>query len=100
MPTTVLTKVHATWPGSTGRSPTTNVQPHRSQLASSDLVWMDGILLTSPARTVFDVARSAPWFRAVPVADSTLRLRLCTASDPTAVLASNSRTPAPSGRGE
>lgn len=54
---------------------------------------MDGIFLTSPARTVFDVARSAPWFRAVPVADSTLQLRLCTASDLAAVLGSDSRAP-------
>ena len=93
MPNTMLPKVHATWPGSTGRSSTANVRPHRSRLAERDLVLVDGILVTSPARTVFDVARSAPWWRAVPVADSALQLRLCSVSDLTSVLDSNSRTP-------
>ncbi|QNK80880.1 hypothetical protein [Nakamurella sp. PAMC28650] len=93
MPHTVLARVHATWPASTGRSSTANVRPHRSQLDGPDVAWLEGIQVTSPARTVFDVARSAPWWRAVPVADSALQLRLCSVADLAAVLASNTRTP-------
>ena len=93
MPALHLPKVHATWPGSPGRGATTNVIPHRSQLRDLDLVLADGVLVTSVARTVFDIARSAPWTIAVAAVDSALHLALCTAEELAEVLEAARRTP-------
>ena len=54
---------------------------------------VDGVLITSPARTVFDVARSLPWEYGVAAADSALRLGLCSAEDLLDVLEAAARTP-------
>lgn len=77
LPAGLPSRVHLTWPGSPGRSPTPNVTPHRGRLGPADLVLLEGLLVTSVARTVFDVGRLGDWPRAIAAADSALHLRLC-----------------------
>lgn len=48
---------------------------------------VDGLQLTSPSRTVVDVARSADFATALTVADAALRAQLCTADELDAELA-------------
>lgn len=81
LPARPPSRVHLTWPGSPGRSPTPTVTPHRGCLSAVDLVVLDGVLATSVARTVFDVGRLGDWQRAIAAADSALRLRLCSRDD-------------------
>ncbi|MET3806752.1 hypothetical protein ABIB25_003772 [Nakamurella sp. UYEF19] len=73
LPPINLVRVHATWPGSAGRRGTSNIHPHRGLLDETDLVIVDGTLVTSVARTVFDIARTAMPSVAVAAADSALR---------------------------
>ena len=81
---------HATWPSSAGRGATTSVIPHRSRLDSAaDVVRLDGVLVTTVARTLFDIARSAEPGVAVAMADTALRRDVVTTSELAAVLAAN-----------
>ena len=93
LPAGGLSRVHLTWPGSPGRRATPHVTPHRGRLAASDLIEIDGVLLTSVARTVFDVARLGVWHRAIAVADSALRLLLCSREDFVDVIDRHHRVP-------
>jgi hypothetical protein len=52
------------------------VHLHAAPLAPDEIVEVDGIAVTSPARTVVDLARSLPFTAAVAVADAALRLGL------------------------
>ncbi len=81
LPAGLSSRIHLTWPGSPGRSGTPNVTPHRGRPDAADLVHLDGAIVTSVARTVFDVGRLGIWDRAIAVADSALRLRLCSRED-------------------
>lgn len=64
-------------PGSAGRAMTRNRRPqfvaHRLQLADEDVVVKDGVLLTSPARTWRDLARTLSLPDLVAAGDSLLR---------------------------
>ena len=51
---------------------------HRRDLAPEDVVLVDGLRLTTPLRTVLDLARSLPLEQAVAAADSALRSGLVT----------------------
>ncbi|QDP96230.1 type IV toxin-antitoxin system AbiEi family antitoxin domain-containing protein [Microlunatus elymi] len=53
-----------------------NVHVHGAPLADSDLAVVDGILVTSIARTVIDSARMLPVGRGVAMADAALHLEL------------------------
>lgn len=61
---------------------------HVAALASAEIVFGQDLLVTSPARTVLDLARSLPFEQAVVVADSALHLGLTTIDELHAALAS------------
>jgi hypothetical protein len=54
---------------------------HSAMIEDDELVHIDGVPLTSPARTVFDVACSVPFEQAVVVADAALHAKVTTPSD-------------------
>jgi hypothetical protein len=83
----LLPRVHVTWPASPGRRTTTNITPHRGRVPAQQLQVLDGVLITNPGRTVFDIGCSAPLPRAIAAADSALRLGLCSPDDLVKVLA-------------
>ena len=45
------------------------IRPLRSDLDETDIVTLDGLSITSPHRTAFDLARTEPWWRAVAAVD-------------------------------
>lgn len=81
-----LSRVHLTRPGRAGVNSTRWVHPHRAQLTDAELIAVDGITVTTVARTVLDVARSAPFTQSVVVADAALNSRATTADELAAVL--------------
>ena len=93
LPAGIPSRVHLTWPGSPGRAPTRNVTPHRGRLVAADLVLLDDALVTSVARTVFDVGRLGDWPRAIAAADSALHRRLCSREDLDGVLRRHRQVP-------
>ncbi|SDO28566.1 Transcriptional regulator, AbiEi antitoxin, Type IV TA system [Nakamurella panacisegetis] len=93
LPRVEFGRVHATWPSAAGRGRTTNINPHRSRLRDVDIAVVDGVLTTSPARTVFDIARSLPWEYGIAAADSVLHLGMCTSDDLFDALEAAARTP-------
>lgn len=80
-PTTVEVLGARGGPGSTG-----NVV-RRRVIQIPDAHEVDGLRLTSPSRTVLDVARSADFAAALTIADAALRAQLCTAAGLDAELA-------------
>lgn len=64
----VHTIVSTPRPGAAG-----GVIRHRGSLGDGDVVEINGLLVTSPARTVADVARTATFEQAVTIADAALR---------------------------
>ena len=52
------------------------VHLHAAGLVAADVVELDGVLLTSPARTIVDLARMLPFEQAVVVGDAALRFGL------------------------
>lgn len=88
-----LSKVHVTWPASPGRRTTTNTHPHRALLLADEQTIHHGLLVTTPARTVYDVARSGSFQSAVALADAALHARLCTKEDLEAICASRAGWP-------
>ncbi len=67
-----LRRCHVTRPGDSGGRRTTYLHLHRAELAPGEVVLVDGVRVTSPARTVVDVARTLPFEQAVAVADAAL----------------------------
>lgn len=84
---------HATWPSSAGRGATTSVIPHRGRLDAADVIRLDGVPVTTVARTLFDVARSAEAGVAVAMADTALRCGLVRAPDLEAMVAAHASRP-------
>jgi hypothetical protein len=76
---TPLDLVHITRsrPATGGRSG--SLLCHSSALGADEVVSVDGLEVTSPARTVADLARTLPFEQAVVAADGALRLALLTA---------------------
>jgi hypothetical protein len=64
-------RIHVTVDGNSGRS-TADVAVHLRKLANADVVERDGLCVTSVARTVLELAVSAPFTEAVTVADAAL----------------------------
>lgn len=81
-----LNRVHLTRPGRAGVNSTCCVHPHRAQLTDAELTSIDGIAVTTVARTVLDVARSAPFTQSVVVADAALHINATTAGELATVL--------------
>lgn len=54
---------------------------HAASLEADEIVVVDGLLVTSVARTVVDLARTTPLDRAVVPADQALRKRMVTRAD-------------------
>lgn len=71
-----LSKVHVTRPGRAGSATTAHVVPHRSSLTDEEITELDGVPVTTPARTVLDIARYHGFTRGVVVADAALRAGL------------------------
>lgn len=71
-----LERVHATRDGTGGGRVTRKVHVHRLPLDEREIVEVDGIRVTSVARTVHDIARSVAFEHAVVVADAALARRL------------------------
>ncbi len=67
-----LRRVHMTRPGNEGGHTSTRRHLHMGPLGPGDTVTRGGIVLTSAARTVVDVARTADLTRAVAIGDSAL----------------------------
>lgn len=69
-------RVEVTRAGARGGKNRGGVHLHAASLAAADVVELDGILLTSTARTVVDLARALPFEQAVVPGDAALRLGL------------------------
>jgi hypothetical protein len=67
-----LDRVHVTRRGAGGGRVSRGLHLHIAPLDPSDVVEIDGIAVTSVARTVIDLARSVPFTQAVVVADGAL----------------------------
>lgn len=67
-----LDRVHLTRGGRTGGRVAHDVHLHTAPLAPDETVLVDGVVATSPVRTVVDLARSAGFEAAVVVADAAL----------------------------
>jgi hypothetical protein len=66
-----ITRVHVTRPGEGQRRPLLHL--HCAPLTAADITLVDGIAVTSPARTVLDLARTVRMEYAVAAADQALR---------------------------
>ncbi|MBW0116584.1 hypothetical protein [Pseudonocardia abyssalis] len=69
-----LTRVHVSRDGSGGGRLTRGVHRHVSPLVEEEVTVVDGLRVTTPARTVTDVARTVPFEQAVVVADAALAM--------------------------
>lgn len=69
-------RAHVTRPGRPGASASGAVHPHRAILADDEVTLVEGIPVTTPARTVLDVARFVSFEQAVVVADGLLHAGL------------------------
>lgn len=68
-----LTRVHVTRPGRSGLATTKHLAPHRGALSDGEVTVVEGIPVTTLARTVLDMARYHGFARGVVVADAALR---------------------------
>lgn len=73
--------VHITVPPNSPRRTKNGVIVHRAPLSGEDVVELDGVLLTSPARTILDIARTCTFVNGVGVADHALRVGLALVDD-------------------
>jgi hypothetical protein len=76
-----LTRVHVNRPGSAGLARTGVIHPHRAQLAEDEVVMIDGVLVTSVARTILDLSRAYGFESGVVTADAALRTKQVTAEE-------------------
>lgn len=70
-------KVHLIVEPSQAQSRSESVQSHRCPLGPGDVVELDGMLVTSYARTLIDMARTAPRVQALVALDDALNIRRC-----------------------
>lgn len=81
LPAVPLGPVHLTRPGRSGHRTTASSVIHAAVLGDRDVVEHDGVRITSPDRTLVDLARTAPFDVAVAAADAALREKLVTPGD-------------------
>lgn len=84
-----LRRVHVTRDARAGGRVTDSLHVHVAPLEASEVVQVGGSTVTSVARTVVDLARSAPFEEAVVIADGALHAGLI---DPAALLAAQVRS--------
>lgn len=65
-------RIHITFNPGTGQRSTPGVVRHITELRDEDVVELDGLFLTSPLRTLVDLARSAPFATGVAACDRAL----------------------------
>ncbi|MFP5022311.1 hypothetical protein [Pseudonocardia phyllosphaerae] len=78
---TPLRRIHVTRDRRSGGRSTANVVLHAAPLPPDEVVLLDGLAVTSVARTVVDVARSCAFETAVVVADAALWRHLVTVTE-------------------
>jgi len=71
-----LNRVHVTRSRANGARRSRYVHMRGATLKPGEVVTVDGVLVTSPARTVVDLARTVPFEQAVVVADAALAIGL------------------------
>jgi very-short-patch-repair endonuclease len=86
-----LGDVSLTGPASTGRNGSSGVHVYTTELPAEHIIAWCGVLVTTTARTVIDLARTASFSEGVVAADSCLRKKLATKSQLDAVLATSPR---------
>lgn len=69
-----LTRVHISRSGNSGGSRTSSLHIHSTSLRSDEIGHIDGLPVTSPLRTVVDLARTLPTDQAVVAGDSALAI--------------------------
>lgn len=82
-----LTTVHLTRPGVSGGRRTPNLWIHTARIADDEIVTVQGLQVTTVARTVLDIARTERIRNAVAVADDALHRGLVEPADVVASLA-------------
>ena len=93
-----LEVVHVTQSGPGNGKRGQGVHRHREQLAAREVVSVGGLRVTSPARTIADLARSVEWRSAVVTGDCALRQGLSLHALTAAVAAAKGRHGAPNAR--
>lgn len=93
-----LDAVHLTQSGPGNGKRRHGVHRHREQLDASEIVTLGGQLVTSPARTIADFARSVTWKSAVVTGDCALRRGLSPDALSAALAAAKGRHGAPNAR--
>jgi hypothetical protein len=88
-----LDRVHGTRSRRTGGRCGRTFHLHCASLAPEEIIEVDGIAVTAPARTVVDVARCVPFEPAVVLADEALREGLVSRADLAAALEASARRP-------
>ena len=88
-----LRAVQVTRAGTSGGHRRLALHTFRAQLADDEVVLLDGMRVTSVARTLVDLARILPFEQAVVAADSALHLRLVTRSELDQALTDGFRRP-------
>ena len=73
-----LSRVHVTRDGSSGGHRRADLHVHCTPLAPDEITTVDGVPVTTPARTLADIARTAPFMQAVSVADAALHNEVVT----------------------
>jgi len=76
-----LGRVHTTRPKRSGGLRTGRLHVHTAPLDPDEIVLVDGVAVTSPLRTLLDLARTAGFERAVVVADAALHRHLVARTD-------------------
>ncbi len=76
-----LSRVHLTKDANARRRNDAHLKVHTHRLDPIEVVVVNGMAVTSPARTVLDVAAASPFEQAVVIADSALHQRLTTVAD-------------------
>lgn len=92
LPLVVLTVVHVTRPERRAARRSPVLHTHGAALSADEIVLVDGLPVTSPARTIMDCARSLPFAAAVELMDAALARGLLTHAELVAV-ASRPRIP-------
>ncbi|MGQ0573349.1 MAG: hypothetical protein ACT4RN_03985 [Pseudonocardia sp.] len=78
---TALDRVHTTRPKRSAGLRTGRLHVHAAPLEPDEIVDVDGMAVTSPLRTLLDLARTAGFEQAVVAADAALHRHLVTGSD-------------------
>ena len=82
-----LRTVHVTRDASSGGRRTRHLHVHPAPIAPDEVVTLRGLRVTSPARTVVDIARTSRFESAVVVADAAVKAELCTPAELDAAIA-------------